>query len=444
MTGPGPWKRALALALLTTVIGPAIGIIHPASASAADPETPIFRITFPVVGPSSYHSGFGDCRDGCERSHAGVDIMTQGWKGVPVVAAHSGRVVHITRDSELSGVSIRIRARGGWETRYVHLNNDTPGTDDGFGNGLAPGLAVGDYVSEGQLIGWVGDSGNAEESSPHVHFEIRKRGGEAIDPYPSLRKASRIDFRRIGGDDASQVAALSSQMAYPDGAHLAIVTPTAELPGWLTGEDRPPLVGPQLVVGSGAVPEVTKRELERLSPDVIVIVGDRSGVGVEVESQLRGLARIVERLDPADPSTVLQVPGAAALPSGSPQRSAPFAVRLLDDGRRLRRSATTPLAELGTVASVIRMAVDVRPAADIGIGSTTAPDGETSGVLHLANGTGFASVAAQVDKQDGSASEIPWPTCEGDVIVITRRQATAATLTYLAGLAKAPPQPLWR
>jgi len=86
----------------------------------------------------------------------------------------------------------------------------------------------------------------------------------------------------------------------------------------------------------------------------------------------------------------------------------------------------------------------VRPAADIGIGSTTAPDGETSGVLHLANGTGFASVAAQVDKQDGSASEIPWPTCEGDVIVLTRRQATAATLTYLAGLATAPPQPLWR
>ena len=173
MTGPGPWKRALALALLTTVIGPAIGMVHPASASAADPETPIFRITFPLVGPSSYHRGFGDCRDGCERSHAGVDIMTQGWKGVPVVAAHSGKVVHITRDSELSGVSIRIRARGGWETRYVHLNNDTPGTDDGFGNGLAPGLAVGDYVSEGQLIGWVGDSGNAEESSPHVHFEIR-------------------------------------------------------------------------------------------------------------------------------------------------------------------------------------------------------------------------------------------------------------------------------
>jgi hypothetical protein len=303
---------------------------------------------------------------------------------------------------------------------------------------------VGDYVSEGQLIGWVGDSGNAEESSPHVHFEIRKRGGEAIDPYPSLRKARRIDFRRIGGDDASQVAALSSQMAYPDGAHMAIVTPTAGLPGWLTGEDRPPLVGPQLVVGSGSVPEVTKRELERLSPDVIVIVGDRSSVGLEVESQLRGLARIVERLDPADPSTVLHFSGAAALPSRSPQRPAPFAVRLLDDGRRLRRSATTALAELGNVASVIRMAVDVQPAADIGIGSNIAPDGEISGVLHLANGTGFARVAAQVDNQDGSASETPWPRCEGDVIVITRRQATAATLTYLAGLATAPPQPFWR
>jgi hypothetical protein len=74
---------------------------------------------------------------------------------------------------------------------YVHLNNDTVGTNDGRGVGIRPGLAEGDRVEQGQLLGWIGDSGNAEGGPPHIHFELRTPWGEPIDPGPSLYSARR-------------------------------------------------------------------------------------------------------------------------------------------------------------------------------------------------------------------------------------------------------------
>ena len=73
------------------------------------------------------------------------------------------------------------------------------------------------------------------------------------------------------------------------------------------------------------------------------------------------------------------------------------------------------------------MAVESRPAADIGYDGYVAPETEDTGVLHFASGAGFTRVAAQFDRPDGSGIESPWPAFEGETIVITRRQATAAT-----------------
>ena len=53
---------------------------------------------------------------------------------------------------------------------------------------IAPGVAVGSEVRKGQLIGWVGDSGNAESTTPHTHFELRK-DNRAINPYGILQEA---------------------------------------------------------------------------------------------------------------------------------------------------------------------------------------------------------------------------------------------------------------
>jgi hypothetical protein len=71
----------------------------------------------------------------------------------------------------------------------MHLNDDNIGTDDGAGL-LAVGITVelGDVVEAGDLIGYVGDSGNAEGSSPHTHFELH-HNGSPIDPHSHLVRA---------------------------------------------------------------------------------------------------------------------------------------------------------------------------------------------------------------------------------------------------------------
>jgi hypothetical protein len=90
------------------------------------------------------------------------------------------------------GYAVTIRGSDGYTYHYLHINNDTPGTDDGQGgveNAYAPRIKRGVRVSRGELIGWMGDSGNAESAGHHLHFEIRKPDGTAIDPYPSLLAA---------------------------------------------------------------------------------------------------------------------------------------------------------------------------------------------------------------------------------------------------------------
>jgi murein DD-endopeptidase MepM/ murein hydrolase activator NlpD len=109
-------------------------------------------------------------------------------KMTEVYAAAPGVVLWV-RDSGTAGRYVAIDHGSGWETWYMHLNDDTPGTDDGAAP-LEMGVAVevGQQVEAGDVIGWVGDSGNAEGSSAHTHFELHRNGG-AIDPYPYLMDA---------------------------------------------------------------------------------------------------------------------------------------------------------------------------------------------------------------------------------------------------------------
>lgn len=123
-----------------------------------------------------------------ERSHQGADLM--GAKMAPVVAVLDGRIVTM-RKGDRAGYYIKIDHGGGTSSSYMHLNNDTPGTDDGRGGSeyaFAEGLAVGDTVEAGQLIGYVGDSGNAEWGGAHTHFELHLNG-QPVNPYRYLRDA---------------------------------------------------------------------------------------------------------------------------------------------------------------------------------------------------------------------------------------------------------------
>jgi murein DD-endopeptidase MepM/ murein hydrolase activator NlpD len=174
--------------VLPPVEAPGGRVVLPAG--AVDNGT-IRPITFPVAGPVTYFNDFGACRDGCARAHKGNDVI--GDRLQPLLAMHDG-VVNRLLDHPTAGFGIVVRDDEGWEYHLYHVNNDTPGTDDGVDDGtwrFATGIAPGVRVRAGEVVGWMGDSGNSEGSVPHAHVELHRPDGTAINPYWSLRQAQR-------------------------------------------------------------------------------------------------------------------------------------------------------------------------------------------------------------------------------------------------------------
>jgi hypothetical protein len=159
-------------------------------------EDVIYSMVFPVQGEHRLANNFGAPRGGGTRIHEGEDIMAA--KGVSVVAVADGVVTWMHDEQGGACCALGIEHPDGWVTRYIHLNNDTQNpdgsySDDGLGYGIAEGIESGVEVSAGQLIGWVGDSGNAEDTSPHLHFELRDPFGTPYDPYESLLAAAAAE-----------------------------------------------------------------------------------------------------------------------------------------------------------------------------------------------------------------------------------------------------------
>lgn len=149
------------------------------------------RITFPVIGSVTYTNDWGAPRVG--HTHEGNDIF--GYKGQPLVAAVDGVVEWVAATDSGYGLAFSIKDADGYAYWYLHVNNDTPGTDDGKSRGVfayAPDLYGGNPVVAGQLLGWMGDSGNAEGTPSHLHFEIHTPDGEPTNPFWSLQAARRI------------------------------------------------------------------------------------------------------------------------------------------------------------------------------------------------------------------------------------------------------------
>ncbi len=191
-------RRGAAAFLAVALAAGVTGTVPPA---AATPDDDFTIVVFPQPHPETHFSStFGARRPGGRR-HQGNDLM--GEKMMPVVAVADGVVDHVA-ESRTAGFYVIVDHGDGWASWYLHLNNDTPGTDDGAGDpDHAFAVAEGDEVAAGDLIGWVGDSGNAEGTSPHTHFELRRRG-RAINPYPYLDAAWEMLVRRW--DRADEVA----------------------------------------------------------------------------------------------------------------------------------------------------------------------------------------------------------------------------------------------
>jgi len=184
--------RSLLVVLLAVVL-----LGGPASASAA--EVP--RLIFPVVGPTSYTDDFGDPR--AQGRHEGNDIMAA--KKSVAVAVEAGTVKFWTTSSR-AGCMLYLYGKSGTTYLYIHLNNDRTSGNDNTGacvQGIAyaRGLKNGARVRAGQMIGYVGDSGDANGGSAHLHFELHPGGGGATDPYSYLRRAQRLLFAPQPGSD---------------------------------------------------------------------------------------------------------------------------------------------------------------------------------------------------------------------------------------------------
>lgn len=113
---------------------------------------------------------WGAARSGGRR-HEGIDIFAP--RGTPIRATTRGMVLNVGPNS-LGGRTVMILGPGGQRHYYAHLER-------------YPKLSRGDWVAAGDTVGYVGDSGNAAGTPPHLHYGIYTRSG-AINPFTLLRQ----------------------------------------------------------------------------------------------------------------------------------------------------------------------------------------------------------------------------------------------------------------
>lgn len=181
---------------------------------------PVPKLVFPVLGEARYGDDFGDPRG--QGGHEGNDIMAP--RRALALAAEAGTVKFHTTSSR-AGCMLYLHGKSGTEYLYIHLNNDLgPGNDNEGtcvpGVAYAKGLRNGAKVTAGEVIGYVGDSGDADGIDPHLHFEVHPDGGGAVNPFRHLRKARKLLFAAETG--TTFTLALTGKVANAAGEDLQL------------------------------------------------------------------------------------------------------------------------------------------------------------------------------------------------------------------------------
>ena len=129
------------------------------------------RFVFPVGGSATIGGPFGAPRASTGRAHEGNDIFAN--FGTPVVAVADGELANVGT-LPISGNRLWVYADGGDQFFYAHMS------------AFSANAVNGRRVEKGEVLGYVGNTGDAEPTPPHVHFEIHPGGGDAVDPNPFL------------------------------------------------------------------------------------------------------------------------------------------------------------------------------------------------------------------------------------------------------------------
>jgi murein DD-endopeptidase MepM/ murein hydrolase activator NlpD len=125
-------------------------------------------LAFPILNGNTQavKSRFGAPRDGGRRDHHGIDIFAP--RGTVAIAAAEGQVVRVDT-SALGGKVVWMRDQRGNRLYYAHLDRQY--------------AMEGDWVRPGDTIGFVGNTGNARTTPPHLHFGVYRRGEGPLDPW---------------------------------------------------------------------------------------------------------------------------------------------------------------------------------------------------------------------------------------------------------------------
>ena len=125
------------------------------------------RFVFPVGGEATIGGPFGAPRASTGRAHEGNDIFAN--FGTPVVAVADGELANVGT-LPISGNRLWVYADSGDQFFYAHMS------------AFSANAVNGRRVEKGEVLGYVGNTGDAEPTPPHVHFEIHPSGGDAVDP----------------------------------------------------------------------------------------------------------------------------------------------------------------------------------------------------------------------------------------------------------------------
>jgi hypothetical protein len=219
---PAGLRLATVTALLAAVLAGSLARLGSEPSAVAAPRAPIPTLQrFPVDGSCWYTDTWMAPRSG-GRLHEGVDIGAAG--GTPLLAVADGRIAKMYSEQPnwKGGNAIRLTTADGTYFFYGHLQ------------GFAEGLAVGAPVTAGQVIGYVGKTGNA--GVDHLHFEVHPGGGAAVNPYPIVKAVNTCSS---SGRAATPTAAPTATTVAAPGA----TTPPAGTPSGFVGGFTPAPVG---------------------------------------------------------------------------------------------------------------------------------------------------------------------------------------------------------